>query len=65
MVSPQVADGETAYNIKGKYENIEKAVATSDKRCSYSRELDEVLTTPQRKNISCYAILIQKVSDLD
>jgi len=36
MASPQVADAETAYNIKSKGGNIEKTVATSDKRWSYS-----------------------------
>ena len=27
--------------------------------------LGEVLTTPHRKNVSCYEIIIRKVSDLD
>jgi hypothetical protein len=65
MARPQVADGDAPYSTKGKCENIEKQSRTSDKRWSHSLGLDEVLKTPQRKNVFCYEIFLQKVSDMD
>jgi hypothetical protein len=38
---------------------------TADKGWSYSLGVGEVLTTPNRENISCYEIFTGKVSDLD
>jgi len=64
MASPQVADGETAHNMKGKYENVEKTIA--DIR-------QEMVLQPGfwrcyqllKVRMYVYEIFIRKVSDLD
>jgi len=65
MSRPQVADGGTASNMEGSCEYIEKSSrGQPTKGGPPAWELGDVLTT-YRKNVSCYEMFIQKVSDLD
>ena len=62
MAHPQVVDGGRASNMKGRCEYIDKAVSrgqlTRGGRPVWG--LGKVLTTPHRKNISCYVIFKQE-----
>jgi len=65
MVRPQVTDGGMAFNMEGSANILNRQSRTADKGWSSSLGVGGVLTTPHRKNVYCYEIFIQKVSDLD
>ena len=66
MARPQVADGGTASNMEGSCEYIEKnSRGQPTMGGPLALGLDEVLTTPHRKNVSCYFSFTRKASDLD
>jgi hypothetical protein len=44
---------------------LNKQSRAADKVCSSSVWVGEVLTTPERENVSCYESFTEKVSDLD
>jgi hypothetical protein len=65
MARRQVADEGTASNMEGSCEYINKQSRTPKKGCPSAWGLCEVLTTPHRKNVSCYEWFTQKAPDLD
>ena len=42
---------------------LNKQLRTADRGLSYSLGLDEVVTTPHHKNVSCYKPLTKRVAD--
>ena len=60
MARPQVADGGTASNMEGGREYIKKNSREQPTRSGPPAwGLAEVLTTPQRRNLSCYESFIE------